>query len=156
MGIRSFGVDEQGVDAWSAGLGVKGGNVIEDGKPVHWPKMLAAPVSGSDEQAAVRALAEVRRLIVAYRKDEFEDWRVDHAQTDYIVNVVAGLIADAEAIDALHLESDRQVTPLREKIIALEEQLAESKRPFTAQMEMQNNRIIGLNAEIERLKRPCR
>jgi hypothetical protein len=118
--------------------------------------MLTTPVSGSDEQAAVRALAEVRRLIVAYRKDEFEDWRVDHAQTDYIVNVVAGLIADAEAIDALHLESDRQVTPLREKIIALEEQLAESKRPFTAQMEMQNNRIIGLNAEIERLKRLCR
>lgn len=127
--------------------------MIEDGKPVHWPKMLAAPGDGTHEQQAVRALAEVRRLIVAYRKqgDGYDDWRVTHARTDYIVNVVAGLIADAKAIDALHHAADRKVTPLREEIAQLKEALAESKRPFTAQMEMQNNRIIGLNQQIEGL-----
>lgn len=127
--------------------------MIEDGKPVHWPKMLAAPNGDSPEQSAIRALAEVRRLIVAYRRtDDYEDWRANHARTDYIVNVVAGLIADAKAIDALYTIADRQVTPLRARIAELEEALAESRRPFTAQMEMQNKRIIGLNAEIERLK----
>lgn len=128
--------------------------MIEDGKPAHWPKMLAAPAAELDEQDAVRALAAVRRLIVAYRKHaDCKDWRTHHAQTDCIVNVVAGLIADAQAIDALHLASDRAVTPLREQIATLKAQLAESRRPFTAQMAMQNNRIIGLNAEIERLAR---
>jgi hypothetical protein len=124
--------------------------LILDGKPAHWPKMQDAPAI-IDEQTAVRALAEVRRLIVAYRKKEYEDWRVDHARTDNIVNVVAGLIADASAIDALQARALRETEPLRDKIAELKDQLAESKRPFSAQMEMQNKRIIGLTAEIDRL-----
>ena len=124
--------------------------MIADGKPVHWPAMLTAPAD-PEEQAATRALAEVRRLIVAFHKKEDGDWRVEHARSDYIVNVVAGLIADAEAIYALHTASDREVTPLRERIAKLEEALAESKRPFSAQMEMQNRRIIALTAEVDRL-----
>ena len=127
--------------------------MIEDlSKPPHWPKMLAAPASGSPEQAATRALADVRRLVVDHhRKNNDMDWRLHHAQTDYIVNVVAGLIADAEAIYALSLREHREIEPLRRKIKELESALAESKRPFSAQMEMQNKRIVGLNAEIERL-----
>ena len=128
--------------------------MIADGKPVHWPAMLAVPESAQTEQGAIRALAEVRRLIVAYRKSDVPedlDWRVHHARTDYIVNVVAGLIADAKAIDAFNDSTTRETEPLRDRIKALEEKLAESKRPFTAQMRMQNNRIIGLTAEVDRL-----
>lgn len=120
------------------------------GKPEHWPKMLAMPAC-PPEQGAVRALAEVRRMIVAYRSLEDDDWRYQHAQSDYIVNVVGGLIADAMAIDALALADHQEVQPLRDRIASLKEELAESKRPFTAQMEMQNRRIIALTAEVDRL-----
>lgn len=123
-------------------------------KPPHWPEMLAAPdESVPPEQRAVHALAVVRQLIVAFHKrDSGGDWRVAHARSDYIVNVVAGLIADAVAIYALYHVTDQQRGPLLERIKQLEDDLLESKRPFTAQMEMQNRRIIALNLEVERLQ----
>lgn len=123
--------------------------MISDLMPPHWPKMLAK-ARLDDERSAIKALAEVRRLIVEYRKDD--EWRCHHARTDHIINVVAGLIADAIAIDAHSLAEHRLIEPMREKMASLKEQLAESKRPFTAQMEMQNNRIIGLTAEVDRLR----
>lgn len=125
--------------------------MIADGKPAHWPAMVAAPVLPG-ERAATRALCEVRKLIVEYHKSQHCDWRPHHARTDYIVNVVAGLIADAKAIDALHAASDKRLRKLEEENARLREQLAESKRPFSAQMEMQNRRIIALTAELDALR----
>lgn len=127
--------------------------MLEDGLPAHWPKQETPPSSSSEEQAAIRALARVRELIVSYHREDGdpEDWRVLHAQTSYIVNVVEGLIVDAKAIDALHRTGEKQLEPLRKKIQELEEALDEAKRPFTAQMQMQNNTIIQQNAEIVRL-----
>lgn len=124
--------------------------MIEDGKPAHWPKMLTPPPIEDPGQAAVCALSEVRRLIIAHLEED-EDWRLHHAETDYIVNVVAGLCADSKAIVACFMAGEKQLEPLREKIKRLEEDLAESKRPFTAQMQMQNNTITRLNEEIARL-----
>lgn len=127
--------------------------MIEDdlSVPHHWPKTVREP-EGSDEQSAVKALAEVRRLIVVYRKSaDAQDWRTPHAQESHIVNVVGGLIADAKAIDELFAAADRRVRPLEEEVERLRGELAESKRPFTAQMTMQNNRIVALNAEVDRL-----
>lgn len=110
-----------------------------------------APV---DEQGATRALAEVRRRIVEYRKSEggeWDDWRIQHAQTDSIENVVGGLIADAAAYLKAYEQSYQATSPLSEEIAKLKDELAESKRPFSAQMEMQNRRIIDLNGQVERL-----
>lgn len=103
-----------------------------------------------DDQSAIKALAEVRRLIVTYRR-RVDDWRIEHAQAAPIVDVVAGLIADAETIDALYWKHDGRERKLQERIVKLEYDLAESKRPFTAQMDMQNRRIIALTAELDRL-----
>lgn len=125
--------------------------MIEDGKPAHWPKMRSGSDSGG-EQSAVRVLAEVRRMIVAYRKRIDQDWRQHHAETAPLVDVVGGLIADAEAINMLHEQELRANTPLREKVEKLRDELAESKRPFSAQMEMQNRRIIALTAELDVLR----
>ena len=125
--------------------------MIADGKPAHWPAMVATDALGG-EQAAVRALAEVRRLIVAYHKRGHCDWRPHHARTDSIVNVVAGLVADAEATNALYDSIDKNLRPLEEENKRLREALAESKRPFTAQMEMQNRRIIELTAQLDKAR----
>jgi hypothetical protein len=123
--------------------------MIEDGKPVHWPKMIGGVQVGG-EQAATKALADVRGLIIAYRKRaDCEDWRTPHAKTAPIVDVVAGLIADAEAIDGLFKHADARVRPLEDQVAKLREELAESKRPFSAQMEMQNRRIIDLTAKLD-------
>lgn len=116
----------------------------------HWP-LMQAPTPCETHQDATRILNEIRGKIVAYRR-ECKDWRYEHAQTDYIVNVVAGLIADARAIDALHEASAKAEDRLEERIKALESKLAESKRPFSAQMEMQNRRIIALTAELDKLR----
>lgn len=125
--------------------------MIVDGKPEHWPKMLA-PTPVENEQTATRALAVVRQLIVAYYEEGPCDWRPRHAKTDYIVNVVAGLIADSRAVNALYERGEKQLRPLEDQIEQLREELAESKRPFTAQMVMQNRRIIALNSEVDALK----
>ena len=125
--------------------------MIEDGKPAHWPKMFEGPYDFGD-QSLIRCINQLRRMIVDYRKRADDDWRVHHAREDHIINVVAGLIADAEAMDALYDAADKVAEPLRKKIESLEEQLAESKRPFTAQMEMQNRRIIALTAELDQIK----
>lgn len=125
--------------------------MIEDEKPMHWPLMLPPPKQ-FDEQTAVRILADVRRLIVEYRKRRDKDWRVSHAQSDSLVNVVAGLIADAEAIGDLFDQTESRSGKLEEANRKLRDELAESKRPFSAQMEMQNRRIIALTAELDQLR----
>lgn len=128
--------------------------MISDMKPEHWPKML----NGSDapgEQSAVRVLAEIRHMIVSYRKRSTvadECWRSHHAETAPLVDVVGGLIADADVIDMMYKQVDKEVTPLKERIKKLQDDLEESKRPFTAQMLMQNRRIIALTEELDKLR----
>jgi hypothetical protein len=128
--------------------------VIEDNKPAHWPKMQGDPIERT-EQDAIRALTAVRKMIVAYwdRDKLVDDWRPAFAQSAGIVDVVAGLIADAIAIDELRERADSRARKLGEENERLKEALAESKRPFSAQMEMQNRRIIALTEELDLLKR---
>ena len=129
---------------------VGGGEMIEDGMPEHWPKMLGDK-DDPDVQSATRVLAKVRSMIIDYRKRRYHDWRIQHAQSSTLVDVVAGLIADAEAIDRLFDEADKRARKLQDENSRLREELAESKRPFSAQMEMQNRRIIALTNELDRL-----
>lgn len=115
--------------------------------PPHWPAMRPnEPIEGP--QDAIKALAEIRRLIVAYRRESDKDWRVKHAREQHIVNVVAGLIADARAIDALHDAAQKGLAPLKDEIERLKSDLAEKKRPLEPQMEMQNRRITALNSQV--------
>lgn len=117
----------------------------------HWP-LMQAPKPCETHQDATRILNEIRQLIVAYRRSQVRDWRYKHAQTDYLVNVVAGLIADATVIDKLHHASDKAATKLEDEVQRLKSDLAESERPFSAQMEMQNRRIIALTSELDQLR----
>ncbi len=119
--------------------------------PLHWPLMQEQKPCET-HQDAVKILNEIRQLIVAYRRGQVRDWRYKHAQTEYIVNVVAGLIADAKAIDKLHHAANKAATKLEEQVAQLKSNLEESKRPFTAQMTMQNRRIIALTEELDRLR----
>ena len=117
----------------------------------HWPRM-QAPKPCETHQDAVRILNEIRQMIVVYRRGQVRDWRLEHAQTDYIVNVIAGLIADATVIDALHDRSHKDAARLEERVQKLEADLEGAKRPFAAQMEMQNRRITDLTFQLERLQ----
>lgn len=119
--------------------------------PPHWPEQRrgAAPET---QQDAIKLLAQIRALIVSYRCKGVKDWRRTHARTADIIDVVNGVLADALAIDALHAAADKDATRLAEKNEELREKLAESKRPFSAQMEMQNRRIIALTAELDLLR----
>jgi hypothetical protein len=118
--------------------------------PPHWPAQL--PVAPCEtHQDALRILNQIRGKIIAYRYKE-KDWRFKHAQEAHIVNVVTGLIADAEAIDALHDAANNDATRLADENMRLRDELAEHKRPFSAQMEMQNRRIIALTAELDKLR----
>lgn len=119
--------------------------------PPHWPEKI--PASPCDtHQDAVRILHELRQMIVRYRRKHDRDWRVRHAQTEYIVNVVAGLIADARAIDRLHAATFHENLRLTEQVKKLKADVDEGRRPFTAQMEMQNRRITALNEQIQRMR----
>lgn len=115
--------------------------------PVHWPKMCGEP-DDHTPQAAIRALNVVRALIVKYRREQDGDWRVNHAQSAPICDVVSGLIADATAIDELHEAADAEAERLGKENERLREELEEAKRPFTAQMTMLNRRIIDLNEKL--------
>ena len=117
----------------------------------HWPEQRPR-MPCETHQDALRIIAEIRRMICAYRREEVRDWRYKHATEECIVNVVAGLIADARAIDKLHEAASNDATRLAEQNTTLRERLAESKRPFSAQMEMQNRRIIALTAELDELR----
>lgn len=112
---------------------------------------LESYIAGED-LAAIRGLAEVRRLIAAYWQQTECDWRPDFALTAPIADVVRGLIADAEVTDRCFEDAQKRNDPLHDEITSLKEALAESKRPFSAQMEMQNRRIIDLTAQLDRLK----
>ena len=128
--------------------------MIIDGKPEHWPKMIGG-IEPPGEQSATQVLAQARSMIVAcHERQGFgqEDWRAEHARTAHFLDVLGGLIADNEAIYEMYAKADKIVGPLREEIETLREALAESKRPLSAQMEMQNRRIIALTAELDRLK----
>jgi hypothetical protein len=117
----------------------------------HWPLQVANdPVVTA--QDAIKALAEIRAMICRYRREDVRDWRYKHAQEAHIVNVVAGLIADATAIDKLHDAANNDATRLSDENIRLRDELAEHKRPMTAQMLMQNRRIIALTEELDKLK----
>ena len=58
------------------------------------------------------------------------------------------MLADAQTIEKMHRSLELKVNPLRDEILELKKQLLESKRPFTAQMEMQNRRIVYLNPKL--------
>lgn len=102
-------------------------------------------------QEAIKALADVRRRIVVYREKEDgpDDVRTHHAKTASIGEVVGELMIDIHNMDVLAetagADTERAITRAKKA----EEDLAEAKRPFTAQMEMQNKRIIGLNGQLE-------
>lgn len=96
-------------------------------------------------------LNRIRGMIIAYRFER-KDWRFKHAQEDCLINVVAGLLADARAIDEHADSAEDDATRLALQVTKLTDDLAEAKRPFSAQMEMQNRRIIALTAELDRLK----
>lgn len=114
--------------------------------------MLGPARDDNHAQQAVRVLAAIRMTIVEYRMTQADDWRVDHARTASMIDVIGGLIADSKATDAHWRAADKTVVPLRDEISRLKDELAESKRPFSAQMEMQNRRIIALTAEVDRLR----
>lgn len=65
---------------------------------------------------------------------------------------MGGLIADAKAIEDELLSTDERIAPLEKENERLKEELEEAKRPFTAQMTMQNRRIIALNERILELE----
>ena len=117
--------------------------------PLYWPAMVKQADESTD-QGAIKALANVRAQIVRYRHDpdDPEPWREHHAKTAPIVDVVAGLIADATVIDELHESADARAEKLAKENERLCEELAESKRPYTAQMTMLNRRIIDLNEKL--------
>lgn len=128
--------------------------MLSDLKPVHWPAMQKVPEDGTP-QGAIKALAAVRELVVQYRRDSDNcdpslggDWHVHHAQTAPIIDVIAGLIADAKVIDDLHEAADADAERLAKENRRLQEELAEAKRPYTAQMTMLNRRIIDLNEKL--------
>lgn len=124
--------------------------MLIDGKPEHWPKMLEGPADDANERSAVAALARVRAQIVEhYQVKNESDWRLDFARTQRIENVVAGMLADVQASDEFSFSCQNDDGKLRDRIADLEEKLAEAKRPFTAQMEMQNRRIIAQTAQLD-------
>jgi len=106
-------------------------------------------------QEAVKALAKLRKRIVAYRcrVDGEDDPRTHHARTSPIDEVVGDVLLDIHNMDVLASSASNDATRAIERADAAEEALAEAKRPFTAQMEMQNKRIVGLNGQIEQLER---
>lgn len=126
--------------------------MIEDGKPAHWPKMQNQKGDEANEQTAVKKLAAIRKAIIAYYQKDYEDWRLEHAESADIVDVVNGLIADSNAAWSMFYTADSGREVLIKKIEKLKDDLAESRRPFTAQMEMQNRRIIALQREVDKYK----
>lgn len=119
----------------------------------------AVPVSAVEyslaveDQSAVRALNAVRASVVAFQVSiDDEDWRVEHAKIASITDVVQGLIVDAHNYHELAVSAGADAERAIQACKVAEEALAESKRPFTAQMEMQNRRIIALQATIDVLR----
>lgn len=123
--------------------------VIEDGMPAHWPKMVERGHNDNDEQSAVKTLARIRQMVVNYLQETDDDWRVHVAKTDHLINVVAGVLADAKINHGLALRAFSRENEMHQKVLKLLDDLKEAKRPFTAQMEMQNRRIIDLTRQLD-------
>lgn len=99
------------------------------------------------------AVTQIREMVADYWKRGGDQVREGRARSLPIDAVIAGLLADLRNMERLYESECKAHDPLRDQIARLRDDLAESKRPFTAQMEMQNRRIIALTAEVDALRR---
>lgn len=104
-------------------------------------------------QDAVRALHAIRIKIVEYQRATHDAVAVHHARTAPIMDAFKSLLIDACNYHALTISASQDAERAIQACKVAEEALAESKRPFTAQMEMQNRRIIALQAEVDELRK---
>ena len=109
------------------------------------------PDHASDD-GNMRQIAAVRQMVVAYWKDEGDEYQSHRAIVLPLDEVVAKLLSDIKAFEAMYLAAEKQNEPLHVEIARLRSEVADMRRPMTEQMEMQNRTIIALNGEIDRLR----
>jgi hypothetical protein len=91
-------------------------------------------------------------MLADYWNTEGDDHQSHRAETAPLSEVVAKVLDDLKTFEKMYLAEVGGKDSLHVQIARLKDDLADARRPMTAQMEMQNRTIVALNAEIDRLR----
>jgi hypothetical protein len=105
------------------------------------------------DEGNMRAIAAVRQMLTDYWKSEGDEYEARRASVAAPLDeVVAKVLADLKTFEKMYLAEVGGKDSLRAQIAKLKDDLADMRRPMTAQMEMQNRRIVALTAELDRFR----